>query len=264
MSWIDCGVNLHSSQFSDKNQVLAQAESLGVHHFVLISSDLEETQQVLSTCQQYNSCIGTAGVHPHQADSVTLEALESLRELAQHQEIRAIGECGLDYNRNFSEPAQQRSVFHKQVEIACDLRLPLYLHERDAIDDQIAILSEFEAQLPALFIHCFTQGPEALERYMRFNPYIGITGWVCDERRGESLQQALSQIPQNRLLLETDAPYLLPRTLRPKPRSRVNYPHYLPHIGEVVAKLRGQDEKELAAITSQNAKDLFGVWGLPQ
>ncbi|CUS48132.1 MAG: TatD family hydrolase [Idiomarinaceae bacterium HL-53] len=260
MHWIDCGLNLLSSQFADPETVLASAVAANVSQFVLISSDLQESEAVAAFCAGRQDCIGTAGVHPHQAEQVADGTLEQLFALAEQPHIRAIGECGLDYNRNFSPPKVQRTVFAKQVEIAVQLQLPLYLHERDATDDQIAILAEHQGSLPPLFVHCFTQGREALERYQAFDAYFGITGWVCDERRGKELAQAVPLIRQDRLLLETDAPYLLPRTLRPKPTSRINYPHYLPHVGEYVARLRETSVKELAEQVNQNAYRLFGEW----
>lgn len=261
MSWIDCGLNLHSNQFKDKTQVLESAENVGVTHFVLISSDLKESQTVVEYCQSHSQCIATVGVHPHQADQVTVQELDLLKELASQSVVRAIGECGLDYNRNFSEPAQQRRVFAKQVEIATEFNLPLYLHERDAIDDQIAILEEHKEHLPPLLVHCFTQGMDALERYMEFDVYFGITGWVCDERRGKALQEAVPHIPANRILIETDAPYLQPRTLKPKPQNRMNYPHYLPHIGEFIARLRNEPLAEFRDHAKANTERLFGTWG---
>lgn len=259
MNWVDCGLNLLSSQFSAPEAVLQEALP-AVNRFVLISSDLAESDHVIQACERYPGCIGTVGVHPHQADHVTDTELSRIREWAQHPSVRAIGECGLDYNRNFSAPKRQREVFAQQVALAVELQLPLYLHERDALSDQLAILHEHRGSLPALFVHCFTQGLKALEAYQALDAYIGITGWVCDERRGAELQEAVPAIHADRLLLETDGPYLLPRDIRPKPKSRVNAPKWLPHIAERVAYLRGTSAEALAAATTANATRLFGAW----
>lgn len=259
MHWVDCGLNLLSSQFSAPDAVLR--ESLpAVNRFVIISSDLSESEQVIQACERFSGCIGTVGVHPHQADHVTDDELSRLREWTQHQAIRAIGECGLDYNRNFSAPKRQREVFAQQVALAVELQIPLYLHERDALADQLAILNEHQGRLPPLFVHCFTQGLQALEAYQTLDAYIGITGWVCDERRGAELQEAIPAIHADRLLLETDGPYLLPRDIRPKPKSRVNSPQWLPHIAARVAQLRETSPEALAAATTANATRLFGAW----
>ncbi|WP_113907790.1 TatD family hydrolase [Aliidiomarina celeris] len=259
MNWVDCGLNLLSSQFTAPEQVLRDAMP-AVNRFVLISSNLNESAQGIEACERWPGCIVTVGVHPHQADHVQDQELTRIREWAQHPHVRAIGECGLDYNRNFSAPARQRQVFAQQVALAVELQLPLYLHERDALQDQLAILNEHAGHLPPLFVHCFTQGIDALEAYQAFDAYIGVTGWVCDERRGAELQSAVPFIHADRLLLETDAPYLLPRTLKPKPKSRVNRPQYLPHIAEQVAALRQTSVAALAASTTANASRLFGHW----
>src|SRR5690554_4025022 len=259
MAWVDCGINLLSNQFSDPNQLLSNALPQ-VNRFVLISCDVQESEQVSRWVSSTPGCIGTAGVHPHHADETTACFAARIREIAEQEGIRAIGECGLDYNRNFSAPKRQREVFAEQVALAVELQLPLYLHERDALVDQLAILNEHQGQLPPLFVHCFTQGPEALAAYQELDAYIGVTGWVCDERRGEDLRQAVPLIKSNRLLLETDAPYLLPRSLRPKPKSRVNEPKWLPHIAETVARLRQTDVHCLATETTANALRLFGEW----
>lgn len=260
MSWVDCGINLFSRQFEVPEQVLQRAWPQ-VDRFVVIASDLKETELTALFCAVTPGCIGTAGIHPHQADEAPAHYIDELRQFAQQPGIRAIGECGLDYNRNYSTPARQRDVFAAQVALAVELNMPLYLHERDALADQLAILNEHKGQLPPLLVHCFTQGIAALEAYQALDAYIGISGWVCDERRGAELQQAVPYIQKDRLLLETDAPYLLPRSLKPRPKSRVNEPQWLPHIAETVASLRGVAVGELATETTENAKRLFGQWG---
>ncbi|RUO39803.1 hydrolase TatD [Aliidiomarina taiwanensis] len=259
MNWVDCGINLFSSQFERPEQVLNSAVPQ-VDRFVVIASDVDEAQRTASFCAVTPGCIGTAGVHPHQADEAAPHFIQELRQLAQQPGIRAIGECGLDYNRNYSAPARQRKVFAAQVALAVELQLPLYLHERDALTDQLAILNEHKGALPPLLVHCFTQGANALDAYQALDAYIGVSGWVCDERRGADLQQAVPYIHKDRLLLETDAPYLLPRSLKPRPKSRVNVPKWLPHIAETVAALRGVSVDDLAAETTANAIRLFGDW----
>lgn len=259
-AWTDCGVNLCSGQFSDRSAVLDRAAHLQVTRSVLIASSVEESADVIALAESESGCIATVGIHPHQAKDAPADYIPALRQLAQHANVRAVGECGLDYNRNFSPPADQRRVFAAQVALAVELELPLYLHERDALADHLAILSEHKGQLPPLFVHCFTQGPEALGEYLALDAYIGVTGWACDERRGEALRRAVPLIPDNRLLLETDAPYLIPRTIRPKPSSRVNEPRWLPEIAATVATLRNTTAKELARLTTSNAQAFFGEW----
>ena len=255
-SWCDIGVNLFSAQFdTDRELVLQRAAEQGVRQFILIGSDLAETQLNLAFCQQTTLCYSTAGVHPHQASAVNSDWLTLLTKLAQQPKVVAIGECGLDFNRDFSPRPVQQQVFAAQLQLAKQLDKPVYLHERDAFDCQIAMLKEQQIQHGVA--HCFTGNSDELKAYLDLGLYIGITGWLCDERRGDALRQALAYIPPDRLLLETDAPYLLPRTLRPKPANRRNEPAFLPVIAAAVAELKQLSLAELAQITSDNCSRLF-------
>lgn len=255
--WCDIGVNLFSSQFdSDRAAVVERAAMAGVAQLVLIGSDIDESRQNIAFCQQHRGCCSTAGVHPHQAANVRPDWLIQLQELSRQAEVISIGECGLDFNRDFSPRDQQQLVFAEQLQLARQCGKPVYLHERDAFTTQLAMLKE--QQISHGVTHCFTGDVQQLKAYLDLGLYIGITGWVCDERRGEALQQALRYIPADRLLLETDAPYLLPRTMQPKPKSRRNEPAYLPVIAQMVARLTNRTMDELATLTWQNSQQLFG------
>ena len=198
----------------------------------------------------------TAGIHPHDAKSATNELEAQLTVLANNKHVIAIGECGLDYNRDFSPRDVQRSVFRRQLALAEKLDLPVYLHERDASDDMLSILKEFNIRG---VLHCFTGNSAALKQYLDLGLYIGITGWVCDERRGKDLQQLVPSIPLDRLLIETDAPFLIPRTVKPKPKSRKNEPALLPYICQTVAQLYQIDEEVVARKTTENFHRVFGL-----
>lgn len=248
-------------QLDGFRQSLQRAAEKEVTRFVLIASDLDETRRAIAFAEQDSRCIVTAGIHPHQAAKAPADFIQQLKALAEHPAVRAIGECGLDYNRNFSPPEVQRRVFSAQVELAAELQLPLYLHERDALQDQLAILKPARSELVAAFTHCFTGDNHALEAYQALDCYIGITGWLCDERRGQDLAGAVGYIDSQRLLVETDAPYLLPRNIRPRPKSRHNEPAYLPYIGERLAELTDHPLTQLQQLTTANAQRLFGDWG---
>lgn len=255
--WCDIGVNLFSNQFdSDRVAIVERAALAGVTQLLLIGSDIDESRQNTTFCQQRHSCFSTAGVHPHQAANVNPDWLIQLQALSKQTEVVAIGECGLDFNRDFSPREQQQHVFAEQLQLARQCNKPVYLHERDAFTTQLAMLKE--QQISHGVVHCFTGDVLQLKAYLELGLYIGITGWVCDERRGEALQNALRYIPSDRLLLETDAPYLLPRTMQPKPKSRRNEPAYLPVIAQRVAQLTGHTMDELATLTWQNSQRLFG------
>ena len=156
-----------------------------------------------------------------------------------------------------SAPDAQRAAFVAQLRIAAAVRKPVFLHQRDAHEDFVAIVGEFRDALVGGVAHCFTGGRLELDDYLKLGLYIGVTGWVNDERRGQSLREAVPHIPADRLMLETDAPYLLPRDLAPAPKSRRNEPCYLPHIAGAVAQLRGESLEALAATSTANAVRFF-------
>lgn len=255
--WCDVGVNLFSSQFdADRDTIVARAKQAGVRHLLLIGSNITETKQNLAFCQQHNMCFTTAGVHPHQAAQVDPDWSVQLSQLLAQQHVVAVGECGLDFNRDFSPRPAQQHVFAEQLQLAKRYGKPVYLHERDAFDTQLGMLKQ--QQISHGIAHCFTGNIEQLKAYLDLGLYIGITGWVCDERRGQALQQAVAYIPADRLLLETDAPYLLPRTITPKPANRRNEPALLPAIAVKVAQLKNCSISELETQCWQNSATLFG------
>lgn len=254
--WCDIGVNLFSSQYdADRSAIVERADAAGVTQLILIGSDIEESRQNIQFCRKHRGCYSTAGVHPHQAANVTENWFHQLAELVHDDNIVAVGECGLDFNRDFSPRPAQQQVFATQLQLAKSLNKPVYLHERDAFATQMAMLQEQQISLGVA--HCFTGDTEQLKAYLDLGLYIGITGWLCDERRGDSLRQALQYLPLDRILLETDAPYLLPRSITPKPSSRRNEPALLPHIAETVAQLLNIDLNTLAKHCCTNAKQLF-------
>ena len=264
---VDIAVNLTSSAFDqDRAEVLARARTADVSTIVITGSSLEDTIQAITLAKNNDGCVATAGVHPHNAKGWnTVSSPERLRELALREatcdKVVAVGECGLDYNRNFSPPEAQRKCFEDQLCLAARLGKPVFLHERDAFDDFISILKKYRADLPGAVVHCFTGGEKELEAYLALDCHIGITGWVCDERRGTHLVPLVRQIPADKLLLETDAPYLLPRNL-PKAirgKSGRNEPAFLPHIATFVAEITGKTKERLAAETSANATSLFNL-----
>ena len=173
--------------------------------------------------------------------------------------VVAIGECGLDYFRNFSPRDAQLAAFQAQLDIAADEGMPVFLHQRDAHDDFVEILEPMLPRLPRAVAHCFTGEADSLRDFLAMDLYIGITGWICDERRGTNLHDIASKIPDDRLMIETDAPYLLPRTLDPKPESRRNEPAFLTEILRIVADARGQSLEHVARITTENAVSFFDL-----
>jgi len=204
--------------------------------------------------------MSTAGVHPHHASEFDDNTLAVLRDLCAHESVVAVGECGLDYNRNYSRPEDQRLAFEAQLKLACELKLPVFLHQRDAHADFVSTLAEYRHDLTGAVAHCFTGSVDQAVEYIEMEMYIGITGWICDERRGVELQSAVKDIPLERIMLETDAPYLLPRDLQQRPvQKRRNEPCYLPHICDVTARYMGVDSAQLAFTALENSRRFFSI-----
>jgi TatD DNase family protein len=260
---IDIGSNLtHDSFAEDRDAVMARALQAGVRRQVVTGADLASSLQAAELAACHPSRLwSTAGVHPHHARSFVAGQRSELMDLLRLKSVVAVGECGLDYFRNLSPPTDQRAAFIAQLEIAAQTRKPVFLHQRDAHGDFAAILKDFDGRLQGGVAHCFTGGEIELDAYLELGLYIGITGWACDERRGVELRAIVPHIPADRLLIETDAPYLLPRDMNPRPKSRRNEPAYLPHIAATVAHLRGETLEAVAAATTRNAVTLFALTG---
>lgn len=258
---VDIGVNLTNKAFgADLDAVLGRARAAGVAAMVVTGTSEAESRAAADLARQHPGFLyATAGVHPHHAKDCGDATLDLLRELAGRPEVVAIGECGLDYNRDFSPRPVQRAWYEKQVTLACELDMPLFLHEREAAEDLLAVLRTHRSGLRAAVVHCFTGEREALEAYLELDLHIGITGWICDERRGIHLHELVASIPAERLMLETDAPYLTPRSLRPKPKRGRNEPAFLPEVLKTVARCRGVAEADLAASSTATARRFFGL-----
>ncbi len=261
---VDIGINLaHDSYDQDRGEVIARAVAAGVTRMIITGSSIESTKRAIDLVRAAPDRFRcTAGVHPHHAHELDEAAFAELARLARSSEVAAVGECGLDYFRNFSPREAQLAAFRRQLELAADVGKPVFLHQRDAHADFVAILRELRSSIVGGVAHCFTAGVEEARAYLDLGLHIGITGWICDERRGHHLKEVVREIPSERLLIETDGPYLLPRDLSPKPASRRNEPMYLPHVLKTIAEARNESAEELGAITTRNALDLFWRSGL--
>ena len=264
MQLIDIGANLgHASFDHDLDAVLQRAHDAGVARLVVTGASREGSVRALELARQRPGVLyATAGVHPHQASEYTDECDAQLRALHAHAEVVAVGECGLDYYRDLSPRPAQRRAFERQLQLAVDLAVdgvakPVFLHQRDAHADFMGVLREFDGRLGPVVVHCFTGTREELFDVLDQDWHVGITGWLCDERRGQHLRELVHSIPAQRLMVETDAPYLLPRTVKPAPSHRRNEPMYLAHIVEELARDRGEDVAATAAASTAAARAFF-------
>ncbi len=260
---VDIGINLtHRSFDRDRDAVIARGVAAGVTTLVITGTSAPDSQRAAGLARETRS-FSTAGVHPHHANDCDEHTIAALRILAAEPHVVAIGECGLDFNRDFSLRDVQERWFEAQLELAAELALPLFLHERDASDRMLALLAKHRASLVGGVVHCFTGTRAIVERYLALDLHIGITGWICDERRGASLVDAAGAIPLDRLMIETDGPFLLPRAhlpVDPKPLDgRRNEPAFLPAVVAGIARATRRDELEIAVESTRTARRFFGI-----
>jgi len=261
MELIDIGCNLtHDSFDVDRDTVIEAAHQAGVAQMIVTGASAEGSRDALKLARSWpQQLFATAGVHPHRASQYDDETDSLLRDLTQQAGVVAVGETGLDYFRDFSPRDAQRSSFEQQIQIATETGLPLFLHQRDAHEDFVAILRQYRDDLSDVVVHCFTGSKTELHECLDLNCYIGITGWICDERRGTHMKEYMQDIPSDRLMIETDSPYLKPRNLRPKVKSHRNEPRLLPWILGTLAACRNEHPEALAETTTRNARAFFRI-----
>jgi TatD DNase family protein len=265
---IDVGANLTKAVFEkDYAGVMDRAAKAGVVAIIVTGTTVQASRLAADRAPKRDQPLlfATAGVHPHHAQEMNeSHAISALRELLGRPRVVAVGECGLDYNRDYSPRDVQRRMFEAQLELAADVRKPVFLHDRDATTDFVDILKRYRQRLTGGVVHCFTGNRDALDRYLDLDMHIGITGWICDERRGTHLYDLVKLVPRGRLLVETDAPFLYPRDL-PESATSVrrsharNEPAIVAHVARTVAKHRGETYEDLAEHTTAAARALFGM-----
>jgi TatD DNase family protein len=278
---VDIGANLgHPSYKNDLNNVLERAKKAGLSKIMITGTSEELSKEAAKLVSDYPGFLYfTAGVHPHEAKDFKPTTLDTLRSLASNSQCVAIGECGLDFNRNFSPQDIQKQGFEQQVALAVELQKPLFIHEREAFDDMFAILGKFE-NLPKAVIHCFTGTAKEARKYIEKGYYIGLTGFLWKDKSEDGVKYALKNniIPLERLLLETDAPYMYPKVNDKKIPAEIrnsltpealelhkhssfnrNEPCSLAAICELIAGYMGIDPKLVAEKTTANAKEIYGL-----
>ncbi len=260
---IDIGLNLmHKSFDKNRKELLEESFKVGVNKFIITGTNIQSSKYAKDYIKENkfkDTLFSTSGVHPHDAKTCDEKTISQLEEFSKEKCVVAIGECGLDYNRNYSPQDIQRKWFKKQIELAQKLDMPLFLHERDAHEDMFKILESYPHMAEKSVIHCFTGTKEEAENYLSLGCYIGITGWICDERRGKSLQEAVKIIPPEKMMIETDAPFLIPRNLPKKPKSNKNKPKYLPHILKTIAEYKNMNIEDLGNSVTKTTKKFFNI-----
>lgn len=257
----DIGVNLLHAQFAkDRQSVVTRARAAGVSRMLVTATNLEEAAAAAALCAEQGPGLWcTAGVHPHDAKDANVGWQSRLVELVALPQVKAVGEMGLDFHRDFSPRHIQVEVFRAQLAIAADCNKPVFVHDRDSGGMVQQLLNAQAPKPPGVVIHCFTGSREELLGYLDAGHHIGITGWVCDQRRGAQLRELVPLIPLERLLVESDAPFLRPHNA-PKAQvkgDRRNEPALLHYVIEQLAQLYGYSPAAIAAASHDNAAALF-------
>ena len=255
----DIACNFTSDRFdNDLDEVIKQAIVNNITKFGLICSRLSDIDKLLEIYNRYSKdMFFTIGVHPHHANEINEEYLKKLKEVINNNNPHAIGETGLDFFRNLSTYEEQIFAFEEQIKIAIDTNKPLFLHQRDSHDDFIKILRKYSSDINKSVVHCFTGTKEQLNDYLELDCYIGVTGWICDAKRNVELRKTIKNIPLERLMIETDCPYLIPKNLEEKPKNNRNEPTYLNHIANEVATLMKKDINDIREKTYKTSLSFF-------
>ncbi len=250
----DIGANLTSSHFSkDLDAVVNDSFTAGVEKICVTSSNLDDVKNAKKITEKYENLYYSVGFHPHNAKDFKIEFLKDMSIYLDDPKAICLGEMGLDFNRNFSSKEEQILCFESQLSLANSINKPLFLHQRDAHEEFLSILDNYKFN-QKLIVHCFTGNLSELEDYLKRDFYIGITGWVCDLKRGLDLRECINHIPQDKLLIETDSPYLSPRK-----KIRRNEPKFLIDVAEEVARLRQQTKESIVKSSYENSLNFFNL-----
>jgi TatD DNase family protein len=252
MELIDSHAHLDSHKFDgDREAAIDRAREAGVTAILNVGGDLASSRAAVALAERCGFIYAAVGVHPHDARTVTPAVLDDLRALSRHPKVVAIGEIGLDYYRDLSPRPVQRQVFADQLALAAELELPVVVHSREALDDVLAALRGWEG---SGVLHSYSGGPERLGEVLELGFSIGISGPVTFPK-AEWLRAVAAAVPLERLLVETDCPYLTPVPYR----GRRNEPAYVRYVAQAVARARGMDAELLARAAADNARRLFGM-----
>ena len=260
--YIDIGINLTNKQFAGEyDEVIDRAISAGVEQILLTGTSVRSSKEALGLAEEYpETLFATVGIHPHDAKTMNAESIKILASLLKEKKVVAVGECGLDFDRDFSPRPVQESCFHAQLSLAEEVQKPLFLHERAAFDRFIAILKE-HSSLPEGVVHCFTGQLKEAKTYLEMGYYIGFTGAITDMRRFAALEEVVRYVPLDRMLIETDAPFMMPKNVPTHQLSyhqqRRNEPAFLPYVARTIARYKGVPLKAVADKTRENAEALF-------
>jgi TatD DNase family protein len=233
--------------FEQLDEVLARCAAAGVDRVVTIGTDLEDDRAAIAVCQSRTNVRCVVGIHPNYSADATVEDVAALRELQRDANVLALGEMGLDYHYDHATPAHQRQIFEAQLQLAAEVNTPVVIHCREAVDDTLAVMRAFPT-IDAVF-HCFTGSREEAARIVAAGYLLGFTGPITF-KKNDALREVVRATPLDRILVETDAPYLSPEPMR---KVKTNEPSFVVHTARVVAEVKGVSYEELDRATTENA-----------
>ncbi len=265
IKYIDIGINITNKQFqNDQQEVIANALQSGVFQILLTGTSVTKSEQALEIAKKYpNVLFSTAGIHPHDAKSMDTKSIANLKKLLEQDEVVAVGECGLDFDRDFSPRKQQERCYEAQLDLACTFEKPLFLHERAAFNRFLPITQQFLPQLPKAVVHCFTGTLEEAKRYLDLGFYLGFTGAITDQKRFSYLKDVIQYVPLDRIMIETDAPFMLPKNILKVnlnlKHQRRNEPAYLPYVAQYIALIKNISVERVALETTTTTQAFFNL-----
>ncbi|AZA53447.1 TatD family hydrolase [Chryseobacterium sp. G0201] len=259
-TFIDIGINLTNKQFDNEHEeIINRALDNGVEQMILTGTSVRGSKESAEIAEDFPEILfSTAGIHPHDAKSFNNESINELRKLLKQNQVISVGECGLDFDRDFSPRPIQEKCYRAQLELAIEVDKPLFLHERSAFKKFNEITDEYLSKLPEAVVHCFTGTLEEAKVYLDKGFYLGFTGAISDEKRFKHLEDVIKYIPLDRMMIETDAPFMLPKNM-PRTQNRRNEPSYLPYVAQTIAKLKKVSISEVADETTEVARKFFRI-----
>lgn len=259
-TYIDIGINLTNKQFhNEHDEIINRALDNGVDHMILTGTSVRGSRESAEIAADYPEILySTAGIHPHDAKSFNPESIPGLRQLLKLDHVISVGECGLDFDRDFSPRPVQEKCYRAQLELAIEVRKPLFLHERAAFKRFNEITDEYLSKLPEAVVHCFTGTLEEAKIYLDKGFYLGFTGAISDEKRFSHLEEVIRYTPLDRMMIETDAPFMLPKNM-PRTQNRRNEPSYLPYVAQTIARWKKISVAEVADETTETAGNFFKI-----
>lgn len=264
-NYIDIGINLINRQFEGEiDDIIQDALEQDVTKMILTGTSVRSSQASAEIAKQYPGVLySTAGIHPHDAKSFNSQSIAALQKLVAQPQVVSVGECGLDFDRDFSPKPVQEECYRAQLELAITVQKPLFLHERAAFQRFVAITQEYVSQMPPAVVHCFTGTLAEAKTYLDMGFYLGFTGAVSDVKRFAALKEVVAYVPLDRLMIETDAPFMLPKNVPAnqlkKYHERRNEPAFLPYVAGTIAHYKGLRLHQVATETTANATRFFSL-----